>query len=64
MHDLKSDTAGTLDQTCWLTIAYNLPLLCQAALVRKDEEMEVELSSLRQQHERLKLQFQACNPLQ
>jgi hypothetical protein len=36
----------------------------QAALVRKDEEMEQELCSLRQQHERLKLQFQARKPLQ
>ncbi|DBA96689.1 TPA: hypothetical protein ACH3X1_015539 [Trebouxia sp. C0004] len=36
----------------------------QAALVRKDEEMEQELCSLRQQHERLKLQFQAHKPLQ
>ncbi|KAL0032283.1 hypothetical protein WJX79_002357 [Trebouxia sp. C0005] len=38
--------------------------LLQAALVRKDEEMEQELCSLRQQHERLKLQFQARKPLQ
>ncbi|KAL0049666.1 hypothetical protein WJX82_007177 [Trebouxia sp. C0006] len=36
----------------------------QAALVRKDEEMEQELCSLRQQHERLELQFQARKPLQ
>ena len=36
----------------------------QAALVRKDEEMEQELSSLRQQHERLKLQFQSRKPQQ
>lgn len=36
----------------------------QAALVRKDEEMDQELSSLRQQHQRLKLQFQTRKPLQ
>ena len=36
----------------------------QAALVRKDEEMEQELCSLRQQHEHLELQFQARKPLQ
>ena len=36
----------------------------QAALLRKDEEMEQELCCLRQQHDRLKLHFQARKPLQ
>lgn len=38
--------------------------MLQAALVRKDEEMDKELRSLRQQHEQLKHRFQAHKPLQ
>lgn len=45
-------------------VAWHFLFFLQAALVRKDEEMEQELSSLRQQHDRLKLQFQARKPLQ
>lgn len=30
----------------------------QAALMQKDEQMQLELRALRQQHEQLKLQFQ------
>lgn len=36
----------------------------QAALVRKDEEMDQELRSLRQQHDQLTMQFKARRPLQ
>lgn len=39
-------------------------IVLQAALVRKDEEMDQELRSLRQQHEQLTMQFKARKPLQ
>ena len=57
-------TTSSASLAGWIVILASLVRCVQAALVRKDEEMDQELSSLRQQHQRLKLQFQARKPLQ
>lgn len=46
-----------------LVTSSDVSAVSQAALVRKDDEMDRELRSLRQQHEQLTAQFRARKPL-
>ena len=62
-------TSNSFGIICWMLLSVQLRyrlerIVLQAALVRKDEEMDQELRSLRQQHEQLTMQFKARKPLQ